>query len=440
MSGEWLPDPLTRRVIREMAEERRKQESILHRPATGPMPWASPAKTSVAEKEPPKRTVILKRATTIAPEAVRWLWPGWLARGKLHVIAGAPGAGKTTIALSLAATVTRGDAWPDGSRCPVSGRVVIWSGEDDPGDTLVPRLMAAEANLSHVSFVENVLENGKKRSFDPASDIEPLREAINHLGGADFLIIDPIVSAVAGDSHKNTEVRRALQPLADLASGLGAALVGITHFSKGTMGRNPVERLSGSLAFGAIARVVMVAAKKEACQDPAADERVFCRAKSNVGSDTGGFTYRLIQGPLEGRADLFASSVCWGSPIEGGAREILGEAESVEAAEGDSRVNAEDFLIGLLAEGAKTVAEVQAAAKAHCLSWRAVERAKSRLGVRAARDGFGKGGVWRWEPPDTFHRPPLSSIDRQQDCSAVYADNGGLCEKPLGSDHTEVEL
>jgi putative DNA primase/helicase len=97
----------------------------------------------------------------------------------------------------------------------------------------------AGADRSRVSFVDNVCESSKTRSFDPATDIEPLREAIKHSEGADLLIIDPIVSAVAGDSHKNTEVRRALQPSADFASGLAAALIGITHFSKATTGRTP---------------------------------------------------------------------------------------------------------------------------------------------------------------------------------------------------------
>jgi putative DNA primase/helicase len=165
--------------------------------------------------------------------------------------------------LSLAATVANGGLWPDRSRCPRPGRVVIWSGEDNSSDTLVPRLIAAGADLGLISFVDNVLENGKTRAFDPATDVGQLRDAIRRAGGCEFLLIDPIVSTVASDNHKNTEVRRALQPLAELASELRGALIGITHISKATAGRNPVERLSGSLAFGAVARVVMVAAKKE---------------------------------------------------------------------------------------------------------------------------------------------------------------------------------
>ena len=204
---------------------------------------------------------ILPRGDTIRPQPISWLWPGWLAKGKLHILGGAPGTGKTTITLSLAAIVTRGGTWPDGSQCLTPGRVVIWSGEDDPADTLVPRLMAAGADLSLVDFVGDVQQDGRARSFDPARDIEPLRDAIKRSGGASLLNVDPVVSAVAGDSHKNSETRRALQPLVDVAGELGAALIGVTHFSKGTSGREPLERITGSLAFGALARIVMVTAK-----------------------------------------------------------------------------------------------------------------------------------------------------------------------------------
>lgn len=367
-------------------------------------------------------TVSLKSAAEISPEAVRWLWPGWLALGKLHVIAGAPGAGKTTIALSLAATVTGGGQWPDGSRCPAPGRVVIWSGEDDPADTLVPRLIATGADLSRVCFVDKVLQDCKARPFDPATDIEPLREAIDRAGGADLLIVDPIVSAVAGDSHKNTEVRRALQPLADIASGLGAALLGVTHFSKATAGRNPVERLSGSIAFGAVARLVMVAAKKEASEDPSNEVRIFCRAKSNLGPDAGGFRYRLISASLDIQADVLATSVRWGDPIDGSAREILAEVEAVENRNGGGKGEAATFLAGFLSDGARPVLEIREAANANSIAWRTVERAKKDLGVKAVKSNFGGHGGWEWQLPQT---PPKAAKEFGPESVAAF---GGLCD------------
>ena len=76
-------------------------------------------------------TVELQSAASIAPQAIQWVWPGWLARGRLHILAGQPGAGKTTLALNFAAVISSAGEWPSGARAK-PGSVVIWSGEDDP--------------------------------------------------------------------------------------------------------------------------------------------------------------------------------------------------------------------------------------------------------------------------------------------------------------------
>ena len=127
------------------------------------------------------------------------------------------------------------------------------------------------------------------------------------------MIIDPIVSAILGDSHKNAEVRRGLQPLADLAITMGCALLGITHFSKGTAGRDPVERLTGSLAFGVLARIVFVAVKQQKENENGRTVRLFLRAKSNIGKDNGGFEYELEQAELNSHPGIVTSYVLWGS-------------------------------------------------------------------------------------------------------------------------------
>lgn len=367
------------------------QRDVSH---TKPIPIAMPA------SQPTAPTVALVKGSTISPEAINWLWPGWLAAGKMHVLGGAPGTGKTTIALAFAATVSTGGCWPDGTRA-TSKNTIIWSGEDDPKDTLAPRLIAAGADMARCFFVGDVLDGGKSRAFDPAKDISPLADAIRKAGGASLIIVDPIVSAVAGDSHKNAETRRSLQPLVDLAVSVGAALVGVTHFSKGTAGRDPTERITGSLAFGALARVVLVAAKVPGEDEDEPPKRVLMRAKSNIGSDEGGFEYGLRQVDLNGYSGLSASMVEWIAPIEGVARDVLQEGEGKTGDRDSGAVTAAAaFLRALLASGPMAASAAEAEATGSGLSIASLRRAKKVLGVIVQRKGFGPGSECFWSLPD----------------------------------------
>jgi len=134
-----------------------------------------------------------------------------------------------------------------------------------------------------------------------------------------LIVIDPVSTAVAGDSHKNTEVRLGLQPLVDLATTINAALLGITHLSKGGQGSDPAQRVIGSIAFTAVARVVLVAARDKG--EDGADKRILARSKSNFGPDNGGFKYHLAQ--VEALPGIRASRIEWGQAAEGSARDLL---------------------------------------------------------------------------------------------------------------------
>ena len=338
-------------------------------------------------------SVVLTCGTDLTPEPYRWLWQYWLAMGKLHILAGAPGQGKTTIALAMAATITIGGRWPDGSRC-AAGNVLIWSGEDDPADTLVPRLMAAGADRARCFFIEGARRDGEVVPFDPARDLGQLLEAIEKIGGISLLVIDPVVSAVTGDSHKNTEVRRALQPLVDLAAKCDCAVLGITHFAKGGQGTDPAQRVVGSVAFTAVARVVMVAAKVKGDEE-GQDTRILARSKSNIGPDDGGFQYHLEQSePLPG---IHASHIAWGKAVEGTARELLTDPDDGPQDEGagSAKDAAEEFLLELLKDGATATKHIQEQAKEAGISWATVRRASDALGVKKRPSN----GSWYWQLP-----------------------------------------
>lgn len=354
--------------------------------------WNLALDADIAAKTSNRREVVLTCGAVLKPEPVRWLWEHWLAKGKLHILAGAPGQGKTTIAMAIAATVTVGGRWPDGTHC-AAGNVLIWSGEDDPADTLVPRLMAAGADLACCFFVAGARSDGEVVPFDPAHDLVALHEAIDKIGGCSLLIVDPVVSAVTGDSHKNTEVRRALQPLVDLAAKCDCAVLGITHFAKGGQGTDPSQRVVGSVAFTAVARVVLVAAKVK--DDDGQDTRILARSKSNIGPDDGGFQYHLEQTePLHG---IHASRIAWGKAVEGSARELLTDPDSspIEDAAGSAKEEAAEFLIQLLKDGVAASKHVQAQAKDAGISWATVRRASEALGVKKRQSN----GSWYWQLP-----------------------------------------
>lgn len=354
------------------------------------MPAPDPSPPPVSPGSAPR--VILRAACDVEPQPVDWLWPGWLAAGKLHLIGGAPGTGKTTVAVGLAAIVSAGGRWPDGSRAR-AGSVVIWSGEDDDADTLNPRLRAAGADTRRVRTVARVVDGGESYPFDPARDLDALCDAMRAIPDLRLLVIDPVVSAISGDSHKNAEVRRGLQPLVDLAAELGCAVVGITHFSKGTSGRDPLERITGSLAFGALARVVLVTAKQEADGDRPA-RSVLLRAKCNIGPDGGGFVYELRQQPLPDFPNVEASRVIWGEAIDGTAREVLADAEA-QGEEVEERRDAASWLRQLLAGGPSPVKDIKRQADEAGHAWRTVQRAMRIAGVESKRDGFGGAALWR---------------------------------------------
>jgi putative DNA primase/helicase len=339
--------------------------------------------------------VITRRASEINPEPITWLWKHWLARGKLHIIAGVPETGKTTIALSYAAIVSSGETWPDGTRATI-GNVLIWTAEDDADDTLVPRLIRMGADLSRIHFIEQAIPPGAKaRPFNPAIDMPDLVERAKAIKDVALLILDPVVAAMpmTRNSHNNAEARNGMQPVVDFAKASDTAVIGIGHLTKGTAGKDPLERINGSGAFGALPRLVMGAAKNEAEGD-GEPERIIVRIKSNIGPSGGGFGYHIDMATLHENPAIEATRIVWGLPLEGTARELLNAAEAKQDGKVPKLDQAKQLLRATLADAAQRQTDIQAAAKAEGISWATLKRASEDGGVIKRKNGMANGWWW----------------------------------------------
>ena len=193
--------------------------------------------------------------------------------------------------------------------------------------------------------------------------------------------------------HKANDVRRSLQAIVDFAGETNCAVIGITHFAKGTAGKNSAERVIGSQAFAALARMVLVAAKEED-----SDRRVFTRAKSNNSIDTGGFNYSIEAVELHSR--IVATRVIWGEPLEGSSRSILAKVEGDGKEDGDKLRAAKQFLIEMLTNGPAPAKELlKYAREGYGIAEDTLRRAYKEIGTKPSRVGFGSNGSWMWALP-----------------------------------------
>lgn len=329
--------------------------------------------------------VELIRADEEEESRVDWLWKGFLARNKFHLLSGSGGVMKSMLTLSITATITRGGAWPDGTKCP-RGNVIIWTGEDDLGDTVKPRLRFAGADQTRCWFVKGVREGEQKREFDPARDALGLERACKEIGDVSMIIIDPIVVVVQKDNNSASDVRRSLGPLIALAARYNAVLLGIQHFTKGSKGKDPAERVLGSGAWVHAARIVLAAAAIDEGEGQHANNMVFTCVKTFAKSE-GGFEYGF-----EEEAKTEIARIVWGKPLQGTGHHIISEAEG--NGEGGSKLGeAKQFLRTTFAKGPLTGFEIKKRYEEAGISRMTFIRAKDALGIKSVRVGKNQ---FRW--------------------------------------------
>jgi RecA-family ATPase len=178
--------------------------------------------------------LVIRRVADVPRERVRWLWPGYLLVGKVVVLDGDPGLGKSTVTADLAALITIGKAMPDGSGGGDPGAVVLASAEDGLADTIRPRLELAGADLDRVTVIEHLeLADGRTVPLELSGDLDALEAVVRDVGAA-LVTVDPLMAFLAGtvQANRDQDVRRTLHPVKDMAERTGVAVLVVRHFRK----------------------------------------------------------------------------------------------------------------------------------------------------------------------------------------------------------------
>lgn len=366
-----------------------------------PIPTAIPYPTTAESLG-----VMSRRLSDVQMRPVSWLWEGKLARGKVSLIQGDPGLGKSMLLASLAAVVTRGGAWPvTRDQCP-QGSVLILSAEDDAEDTLAPRLEAAGADLTRVHILDAIqseLENGEKvtRGFDLSQDIARLIIKMREIGDVRLVSIDPVLAYVGQtkDSHKTSDVRGILAPLNVAAYEAGAAIILVNHLNKST-GMSAINRGTGSNAWAAAARAVFgVIADKED-----QGKRYFLTLKNNLGADgtETNLSYRIESYQLPASdPEIITARIMWDSqPVTQSAKELFAQNDDAGSGEKNDTDEAKDYLTEILRDGPMRVKTLQQKTRDAGHNWPTVRLAKRLLNIVSRRSGFGEGSYMEWLLPE----------------------------------------
>lgn len=366
--------------------------------------WNPPAPP---RKKPNKQrtrqgSLILESFDKVDAEKVRWIWDGKIAEGKLNLLTGEPDTGKTNVGCFIVSTITTGNCWPFSQEAPKPGHVLVLSSEDGTSDTLLPRMMAYGADLSHIHRIKAVTagtgsDNEESAEVDRLTTTElirSLRESIPESGNVRLIFIDPLSAYLdVRNAHSEAEIRSALEPLADFAEEYGIAILAVAHVNKSSTD-NAMDKISGSKGVVAQARTCYMAIK--ASPELGETDNYFANVKNNLApaEASEGLTYRIETAIVRTPAGeaIETSKVLWTGTCSEKASQILKKRSKDMGHK--QLIAAERWLVEFLQDGPRPAVEVRKAAAADGLSDRTVDRARQDLGFTSRRIGFGGNTIW----------------------------------------------
>lgn len=322
--------------------------------------------------------ITLLNLDDVEPEVVEWLWYPYIPRGKLTMIEGDPGLGKSWLTMALASYISRGKALPYQLN-PEEGPVLIMSAEDGIADTIKPRLITLRANTKNIIAIPEPVsftENGAQAVDEAIKQVKPL-----------LVIIDPLVAYLGGkiDLHKANETREIMARMTRIAEENKVAIVLVRHLTKGNKDK-AIYRGLGSIDLTAAVRSVLAIGRNP--KDPN-EGRVICHIKSNLAPLGKAISYTL---DAKDKKHPFE----FGEEIEVDVEEVLGTQPTNGKGATEAAV---EFLNTILIDGkAMPSIEIQREAEARGIGEKALKKARKFLGISMIRDG---DGVYKWALPKT---------------------------------------
>ena len=355
---------------------------------------------------------------SVESEAIQWHWPDRIAGGKVHLLLGNPGVGKSFFTCWLASMYSRGEAWPDGSGEAPCGSVVFLCSEDGLSDTIRPRLDAHQADCSKVFVIQSTQTNVSESPLSSYDDATPLHLRFDLPLLADFvkkqedvrlIIIDPITEFLGrSDTNSNAEMRSILSPLAQLAEQTGVAIVCVTHMNKSQQTGQPLlYRALGSIAFTAQARLAYSferaptsrkGAGSPGCDDTSGDSVIIRPVKNNLSMEQDGMSYRIVDGAIVWDRFDITNNAPTPDLLAGGADESTTRT----------------WLESLLADGPVEHSSLITQARDLRISRNTLFRVKADLGIISKKGSYATHqGKWFWSLPESATRVPQTNEEEQ---------------------------
>lgn len=338
------------------------------------------------------RRLRVRSAAEIEPKPIEWFWPQRISCGSLTIITGLPGLSKSLLTIDIAARITTGGRWPDGSGSAPRGGVLLFGTEDDPERVVVPRLIAADADRSLVRIVDGA-EQDRQDWLDPVSidrDIELVRRQLDDFPECRAIVFDPLSQFVACEENSNAQTRAALAPLVRLAQERNVAIIAVMHMNKKSDSML-VQRIAGASSYGQMARHILLVANDPNDANVGKDRRrAMIVVKGSYGGENGGQMYRTItrSGDVPG--------IEWiAGTIEADAETFNPKPPGVSREYQEKRSDAVDALAEMLKAGPRPAKEVQQALEGMGYKRRQIDFAKSHLGIGKYQEGDPQRWMWR---------------------------------------------